>query len=83
MIEAIGIGLSGLQKATQDVENAANNIITLTTPQNTASDDKAVILNLSEEAINLLRAETEFKANLVTIKTAEELSDELLDIFDE
>ena len=78
MIDALGIGLSGLQKATQKVETAATNIANLTTPQ-----DDGVVIDLSEEAVNLLLAETEFKANLATIKTADELTDELLDIFDD
>ena len=78
MIDAIGIALSGLQNATQKVNNASENIANLTTPR-----DEGVIINLSEEAVNLILAETEFKANLATIRTAEELSDELLDIFDD
>ena len=78
MIDAIGIGLSGLQKATQRVESAASNIANLQTPR-----DDGVTVELSEEAVNLLLAETEYKANLATIKTADEMSDELLDIFDD
>ena len=78
MIDAIGIGLSGLQKATQKIEGAATNIANLTTPR-----DDGVVIDLSEEAVNLLLAETEFKANLATIRTADEMSDELLGIFDE
>jgi len=78
MIDAIGIGLSGLQKSTKKLETAAENIANLTTPQ-----DDGVIIDLSAEAVNLLLAETEFKANLATIKTADELSEELLDIFDD
>ena len=78
MIESLGIGLSGLQKATQRVETAATNIANLTTPR-----EDGVIIDLSEEAVSLLLAETEFKANLATIRTADELSDELLDIFDD
>lgn len=78
MIDAIGIGLSGLQNATQKAETAATNIANLTTPR-----DDGVIIDLSEEAVNLLIAETEFKANLATIKTADEMSDELLSIFDD
>jgi len=77
MIDAIGIGLSGLQKATEKIEASAENIANVSTPR---SD--GVIVDLSEEAINLLTAETAFKANLATIKTAEELSNELLSIFD-
>ncbi len=40
-------------------------------------------VNLAEEAVNLIVAELSYKANIQTIKVAEELSDELLSIFDE
>jgi len=78
MIETIGTALSGLQNATTRLNSAANNIANITTPR-----DDGVVIDLSEEAVNLLQAETQFKANLATIRTAEELSDELLDIFDD
>lgn len=39
-------------------------------------------VNLSEEAVNINLAEIQFKANIATIKTAIELEDELLRIFD-
>ncbi|NCT41064.1 MAG: hypothetical protein GW778_05335 [Alphaproteobacteria bacterium] len=77
MIDAIGIGLSGLQKATEKVETSANNIANVLTPR-----DDGDVVDLSEEAVNLLMAEAEFKANVATIKTADELSNELLSIFD-
>jgi flagellar hook protein FlgE len=77
MIDAIGIALGGLDSATQKVTKAANTIASLGT---TAAGDT---VDLSAEAVNLLLAETEFKANVSVIKTAEELSDDLLSIFDE
>lgn len=40
-------------------------------------------VSLAEEAINMNLAETTYKANIATLKTAEEMSDELLRIFDE
>lgn len=78
MVDAISTALSGLQNATNRVNSAANNIANISTPR-----DDGVTVDLSTEAINLLLAETEFKANLATIKTAEDLSDELLSIFDD
>ena len=39
--------------------------------------------DLAEEAVNLKLAETTYKANLATLKTAGEMSDELLRLFDE
>ena len=40
-------------------------------------------INLAEETVNLIVAELNYKANLETLETASELSDELLDIFDD
>lgn len=40
-------------------------------------------VDLAEEAVNLGLAEIAYKANIGTLKTAEEMSDELLRIFDE
>lgn len=40
-------------------------------------------VNLAEEAINLKLAEVAYKANLATIQVASELSEELLNTFDE
>lgn len=40
-------------------------------------------INLAEQAVNLITAEISYKANLATLETASELSDELLDIFDD
>ena len=38
--------------------------------------------DLAEEAVNLKIAQTAYKANIATLKTAGEMSDELLSIFD-
>ena len=40
-------------------------------------------IDLAEEAVNLNLAEITFKANVETLRTAEELADELFKIFDE
>ncbi len=79
MIEAINSGLAGLQSAAKKVNESAANIANLTTPVAEGQDE----VNLSEEAVNLILAETEYKANLATIRTASELSDDLFRIFDE
>ncbi len=39
--------------------------------------------DLAEEAVNLKIAELTYKANITTLKAAEELNDELLSLFDE
>lgn len=77
MISAISNALSGLMTASKQVEQSAHNIANVTTP--TEGDQ----IDLSEEAINLKIAETGYKANLATIKTANEMNDELLRLFDE
>lgn len=76
MISAINNALSGLTTATKQVEESASRIANSTNP-----DIDSV--NLSEEAVNLITAETAYKANLATIKTVNELNDELLRLFDE
>lgn len=40
-------------------------------------------IDLAQEAVNLSLAEISYKANIEMIKAAEEMSDELLDIFDD
>lgn len=40
-------------------------------------------INLAEEVVNLNLAELEFKANLATFETADALTEELLNIFDD
>lgn len=40
-------------------------------------------VDLAEEAVNLKIAEIAYKANIATIKAAEDMSDELLSTFDE
>lgn len=56
-------------------------------PDSPFADETGVIgapnVSLAEEAVNLNLAETTYKANIATLKTAEEMSDELLRLFDE
>ena len=76
MINAISSALSGLNAATQKVNNAANNIANLTT-------DDGVERDLASDIVNLKIGEIEYKANVATLETAQELSDELGRLFDE
>ncbi len=39
-------------------------------------------VNLGEEAVNIMMAEMQFKANMGALRTAKELSDELMRLFD-
>ncbi len=77
MIGAISTAVSGLMAASKKAEQAAVNIATATTPENI---DK---VELSEEAVNLKIAETTYKANIATIKAADEMNDALMRMFDE
>lgn len=77
MIGAITTAITGLTAASKKAEEAAVNIATATTPENIDRVD------LSEEAVNLKIAETTYKANVATIKAAEEMNDELMRLFDE
>lgn len=56
-------------------------------PDSPFADEEGIIgvpnINLAEEIVNFKLAELNFKANIKTLETAEELSDELLRIVDE
>lgn len=71
MVSAITTSLAGLQAASQKVADSATRI---------AQGGDAV--DFVTEAVNLKLAETEFKANLKTLETERELSDELGRLFD-
>lgn len=73
MISAISTALSGLLSATQKVDTAARNIAQGPSETN----------ELIKDIVDIKIAKTEYKANIETIKVAEEMSDELLSIFDE
>ncbi len=75
MIDAIGSALIGLQSASAKADSAASRIANVLTPSQNGD-----VVDLSEEAVNLMLAETAFKANVATLKTADEMSNELLDI---
>ncbi len=71
MINAIGIALNGLAAATDKFAKSAERIVN---PGNAET--------LPEDIVNIGIAKTEFKANLAVMRTADEMSDELLRIFD-
>jgi flagellar basal-body rod protein FlgC len=56
-------------------------------PDSPFADKNGIIgvpnINLAEEAVNLNLAEIQYKANIKTIETASQLSDELFRIFDD
>ncbi len=72
MINAINSALQGLQSATKQVEQSATRIATEPTPK-----------NLVEDIVDIKVAETAYKANLKVIEIADDLTQELLNAFDE
>lgn len=73
MINTINSALSGLQTSSRQVEQSAQNI----------AEGSSSTSNLIEDVVDIRVAETAFKANIQTIKIAQELSEELLNLFDE
>lgn len=76
MISAINSALSGILTASKQVEGAASNIA-----NNTSSDTSGS--NVIEDIVDIKVAETAFKANIQTLKVADDMSQEFLKIFDE
>ena len=76
MISAINSALSGILGASKQVESAAANIA-----NNTSSDTSGS--NIIEDIVDIRVAETSYKANIQTLKVADDMSQELLKIFDE
>jgi flagellar basal body rod protein FlgC len=71
MISAINNAVLGLQGASKQVEQASANIA-----NNPSSE------NLIKDIVDIKVAETSYKANLQTLKVADELTKELLKTFD-
>ncbi len=77
MIGAISNALQGLMTSSQSADKAAERIA------NATNHDYGDTVELSEEAVRLKTAEIGYKANLASIKTAQNMSDELMRLFDE
>ena len=71
MINAISSALSGLTTATKQVEKSAESIANPTSQE-----------RLIEDIVDIKVAETSYKANLKTLKVADDLTRELLNSFD-
>lgn len=71
MISAITSALSGLTSASKQVEESAASIA--------SSPSQEQII---EDIVDIKQAEVAFKANIQTIKVANELTEELLNTFD-
>lgn len=76
-----------VQGVQSEIQGRQNPFVPAFDPDSPFADENGIIgvpnINLAEEAVNSRLAEITFKANIATIKTAEELSDELFRIFDE
>lgn len=77
MIGAISNALHGMFSASRTVEQAAHNIA------NAASAGYEDKVELSEEAVTLKIGEHAYKANIAALKAAEDMSGELMRLFDE
>lgn len=83
MINAIQVALQGLMNASKKVDEAASNIVKAGAQASSSPDsDNAFDLDFSEQAVQMMQAKTEYKANLGVLKTATALEDELLKAFD-
>jgi flagellar basal-body rod protein FlgC len=75
---------SGVQS---EVVSAGRPFVPSYAPDSPFADENGIIgtpnVDLAEEAVNLSLAKMTYKANISVIKTAEEMSDELLRIFDD
>ena len=74
MMNSISIALTGLDSATRRLNTSASNIANLQTP--------GANVDLTREIVNLKLSEIEYKANLVTLQTAQDTTKELLRLFD-
>ncbi len=83
MIETINTSLFGMQKAEQKAATAADRIANVSTPPKQVQTPLGIekdVVDLSTEAINLIEAENSFKTNATVLKTAKEMSEEILDV---
>lgn len=76
MTEALSFAVKGLQTATAKLDRAAQSIAL-------PDDQNSTGFGQIDDIIDVKVAEQDFKANLVTLKTVKELSDELLNVLDE
>ena len=75
MINTISTALSGLLSASKSVNQSAENIA----KAGTGLEETSLI----EDIVDIKLGETVFKANIAVLKTADEMSQELLKTFDE
>ena len=75
-MDVSSIALQGLQLANAQLEAAAANIAGAASPDAAPVD----VVDLSAEMIALMSAKALFKANIATLKTADQMQKSLIDI---
>ncbi|HCQ70579.1 MAG: hypothetical protein CL570_05020 [Alphaproteobacteria bacterium] len=75
----LSTAISGLNAASERVNRAADNIANMTTEGHPSGGGAT----LPQDIVDLKLGEIEFKANIAVAKTAEDMSDTLLNLFDE
>lgn len=83
MVDAISSALGGIQNATQRINKAAETIAGVSSNPSDSlsrSEDVTDSVELTEAAVEMMAAKTDFKANVATFEVSQELQDELLDI---
>ena len=76
-MDVSSIALQGLQQADAQLNAAASAIANA---GNGASGAGVDVVSLSEEMVALMSAQTQFAANLDTLKTADQMQQSLLDV---
>jgi len=76
-MDVSGIVLQGLQQADSQLNTAAAQIANAGGSQ---ADPNPDAVNLSEEMTALITAQTQFAANLATLKTADQIEQSLVDV---
>ena len=75
---AIDHALLGLQGAQDKLDTAATRLARTGLPS--SGEQPPDVVNLSEEAVNLIQAANEYKMNLRVLKTADELTVQTIDL---
>jgi len=72
-----GIALQGLEQAYGQLNQAASNIANAST---TASNGSVNVANLGQDMVSLMSAQNLFEANIDSLKTADQIQKNLLDV---
>jgi len=76
-MDPTSIALQGLQQAEVQLNAAASNLANTGDSQNGANLD---VVDLSAEMVALMSAQTLFESNIATLKTADQMQKNLIDV---